>query len=277
MNPPESPFSLHGQTALLTGSTGFFGRGFADAMASAGASVCLFGRSEQVFLQAERLAANHRDVAVRPYQVDNGDDAAFRRTLALADQETGGIDILINNAFEFSPATGFNDPSGKLETISHDQWLRALDAGVAWPATAVQILGEGMKKRGRGSIINISSMYALVSPDPALYEGTQLHNPPTYGAAKAALLAFTRYVAAFYGAAGVRCNALLPGAFPNPDPIAFNSPRDEEFTRRLAQRTVLGRVGRIEDLTGALVFLAAPASAYMTGQALVVDGGWTIL
>ena len=105
---------------------------------------------------------------------------------------------------------------------------------------------------------------------------TLTDNPPTYGAAKAALLALTRYVAAFYGRDGVRCNALLPGAFPNPDPAAFNSPRDEEFIRRLADRTVLGRVGSVDDLKGPLIFLASDASRYMTGQALVVDGGWTI-
>lgn len=272
----EALFSLQGRTALLTGSTGYFGRAFADALASAGARVLLFARSERVANQAQDLASRHGAGCAVPYQVDHADDHAFRAELATADREADGIDVLVNNAFDFSPATGFNDPSGRLESISHEQWLRALDAGVCWQATGIQVLGETMKRRGSGSIINISSMYALVSPDPALYAGKTIHNPPTYGAAKAALLALTRYVAAYYGPHGVRCNALLPGAFPNRDPAAFNSPGDEEFIRRLADRTVLGRVGNVDDLKGALIFLGSDASRYMTGQALVVDGGWTV-
>src|SRR3989449_10211919 len=125
-----------------------------------------------------------------------------------------------------------------------------------------------MPKQGSGWIINASYMYGIVSPDRAMYEGTELLIPPSYGAAKAALLGLTRYTASFYGRRGVRCNALLPGAFPNTGGDSYNAPRNDEFLERLSRRTVLGRYGVPEDLKGALIFLASDASRYMTGQSL---------
>ena len=119
-------------------------------------------------------------------------------------------------------------------------------------------------------------MYAVVAPDPKLYEGKDTFNPPSYGVAKAAILALTRYTASFCGKYNIRCNALVPGSFPNVNPAAYNSPADEEFMQRLRDKTVLGRTGEVEDLHGALIFLASDASSYMTGQTIAIDGGWTI-
>jgi gluconate 5-dehydrogenase len=120
-------------------------------------------------------------------------------------------------------------------------------------------------------------MYALVAPSPRLYEGTSFINPPGYSASKAALLALTRYVASFWGPYGVRSNAILPGPFSNTEQDGPNSVRQgDAFLERLKARTCLGRTGRPEELVGALLFLASDASSYVTGQALVVDGGWTV-
>jgi gluconate 5-dehydrogenase len=160
--------------------------------------------------------------------------------------------------------------------MSKEQWMRALESGVYWHALAIQVVGEKMKAQGGGSIINVSSMYSLVSPSPELYEGTDVFNPPSYGAAKAALNALTRYTASFYGKYGVRCNSLVPGAFPNVGGDSYNSPSDETILKRLAEKSVLGRYGHPDDLRGAMLFLASDASAYVTGQTVVVDGGWTI-
>ena len=119
-------------------------------------------------------------------------------------------------------------------------------------------------------------MYAIVSPDPKLYEGKKQFNPPSYSASKAALLAYTRYVASFYGEYGVRCNAILAGAFPHVGIESDSKVEDQDFLDRLANRTVLGRVGKVNDLIGPLLFLASDASDYVTGQGISVDGGWTI-
>jgi gluconate 5-dehydrogenase len=110
-----------------------------------------------------------------------------------------------------------------------------------------------------------------------LYEGTNFMNPPGYSAAKAAMLAFTRYTASFWGPHGVRANAILPGPFSNTEDLGPNSVRDNSFLERLSSRTCLNRFGRPEELAGALLFLASDASSYVTGHALTVDGGWTII
>jgi gluconate 5-dehydrogenase len=135
-----------------------------------------------------------------------------------------------------------------------------------------------MKERRRGSIVNISTMYAQVSPDPRLYERTDFVNPPGYSAAKAGMLAFTRYIASFWGSYGIRANAILPGPFSNTEEAGPNSvdPADP-FLARLSAKTCLGRRGQAHELAGALLFLASDASSYVTGHALAVDGGWTAI
>ena len=272
----EPLFSLAQKTAVVTGAAGYLGRIFTEALLDAGARVVLMGRGEKLLRVCQELEAHYGAGSVEAKTVDFFDTESFRDTLQDLTLRPSGIDILINNAFEFSKETGFNDPSGRLESLSKGQWMRAMEAGVYWHALATQVVAEAMAERRRGTIVNVSSMYALVSPDPSLYEGTTIFNPPTYGATKAALLSLTRYTAAFYGARGVRCNALLPGAFPNLGGDSYNAPRNEEFLRRLCDRTVLGRCGQPNDLKGAIIFLASDAAAYVTGQCLSVDGGWTV-
>ena len=272
----EPLFSLAGKTAIVTGAAGYLGRIFTEALLDAGARVVLMGRGEKLLRVTQQLGARYGTGHVESATVDFFDTDGYCTALQALVRRPSGIDILVNNAFEFSKETGFNDPSGRLESLSKGQWMRALESGVYWHALATQVVAEAMAEHQRGSIVNVSSMYALVSPDPALYEGTTILNPPTYGATKAALLSLTRYTAAFYGRRGVRCNALLPGAFPNLGGDSYNAPRNEEFLKRLSERTLLGRYGQPQDLKGAMIFLASDAARYVTGQCLSVDGGWTV-
>lgn len=189
------------------------------------------------------------------------------------------VDILVNNAFDFSARTGFNTREGRLEDATYEQFEASFQSGVWWAIQATQIFGERMKVAGHGAIINICSMYGVVVPHPSLYEGTDRFNPPGYSMAKAGLIQFTRYAASFLGPE-VRVNALSPGAIPNLETVTDNAvdAKDETgFIQRLVDRTLLKRVGHPRDLAGPLVFLASDASAYMTGHNLVVDGGWTVV
>ncbi len=273
----SSMFSLEGRTAVLTGATGFFGRTFAQTLLSNGARLIAIGRSERL----ENLSAGwSRDFGadrVRSCRVDMYDLLAFSAVLdEIAVEEE--VDVLVNNAYELGSVTGFNTSDGALETATLDQWTRHFMSGIYWPALTVQKLGPGMKARGHGSIVNISTMYAVVAPDPRLYEGTRFLNPPGYSAAKAGTLAFTRYVASFWGSHGVRANAILPGPFSNTEEISGNSvDSSDPFLGRLASRTSLVRPGQPQELAGALLFLASDASSYVTGHGLVVDGGWTAI
>jgi NAD(P)-dependent dehydrogenase (short-subunit alcohol dehydrogenase family) len=274
----NSLFSLQGKTALLTGATGYLGRTMARALMTNGARVVALGRSDRLKELEKKWRDEFGQDRSATHQIDMYDLPALSQLLDSIVGSEKSVDILINNAYELGAQTGFNVPSGSLENASIDQWQRNLTGGVFWPELAIQKVGAGMKERKRGSIINISTMYAVVAPSPALYEGTAFINPPGYSAAKAAMLALTRYTASFWGRHGIRCNAILPGPFSNIEDKGQNSVRsDDFFIDRLKARTCLGRIGHPDELVGPLIFLASDASSYVTGHALMVEGGWTII
>jgi gluconate 5-dehydrogenase len=273
----SSLFSLEGKVALLTGASGFLGRTFAETLLANGAGLVAIGRPAKLEPLRKSWSEKYGPERVRCYFVEMYDMDALSKVL---DQiaTNHAVDVLINNAHELAPSSGFNTPAGSLEHATMDVWVRNLTAGVGWPALAVQKVGEGMKERGCGSIVNISTMYALVAPRPALYEGTTFLNPPAYSASKAAMVAFTRYVASFWGQYGIRANAILPGPFSNTEDQGPNSvAAGDPFIEKLKANTCLGRIGRAGELAGALLFLASDASSYVTGQSIVVDGGWTAI
>jgi len=271
-------FSLRGKTALLTGASGFLGRTMARTLLANGARLLALGRSERLLTETEVWRAEFGPDCVEAHQIDMYDLSALATLLDAIVSKEESIDVLVNNAHELGPKTGFNVPEGALEFATFEHWQRNWLGSVFWPALAVQKIGAKMKTSGGGSIVNICTMYAAVAPSPALYEGTNFINPPAYSASKAALLAFTRYTASFWGRYGIRANAILPGPFSNVEDTTPNSVRDSDFfLERLKSRTCLGRIGRPRELAGCLLYLASDASSYTTGQALSVDGGWTII
>ncbi len=270
-------FSLEGKTAVLTGASGFLGRTFALALLANGARVVALGRSDRLVTEAAGWARQFGSDNIRVHQIDMYDTTAVDNLCTSIAAEEKSIDVLINNAHELGAATGFNVPEGSLENGTFDQWQRNLQGGVYWAVQTTQRLGLRMKQQQRGSIINIATMYATVAPRPQLYEGTPSLNPPGYSASKAALAAFTRYTASFWGREGVRANCISPGPFSNTEDVAGQNAvtEDSPFVQRLKGYTVLNRIGRPIELCGALLFLASDASTYVTGQNLIVDGGWT--
>ncbi len=273
----NSLFSLEGKTAVLTGVSGFLGRTFALALLANGARVVALGRSERLQTEAKAWANEFGADKISVKQVDMYDTAALNDLCDAIAAEERTIDVLINNAHELGASTGFNVPEGSLEQASFEHWMRNLQGGVYWAVQTTQRLGVRMKEAKRGTIVNIATMYATVAPRPQLYEGTSSLNPPGYSASKEALAAFTRYTASFWGTSGVRANCISPGPFSNTEDVAGENAvaEDSPFVTKLKGYTVLNRIGRPIELCGALLFLASDASTYVTGQNLIVDGGWT--
>ncbi|MBX4211225.1 MAG: SDR family oxidoreductase [Candidatus Yanofskybacteria bacterium] len=265
-------FSLKGKTALITGGAGYFGQQFVRGLVDCGADVIIVEKpgTEWDGCPPKRVAWYETDLYDR------------ERTAVLYDRILGvyQVDILINNAFEFSPRTGFvkdfaldGDVFGQ---TTYEQMFYSFESGIWWAFQATQKFGPAMKTRGQGSIINIASPYGVIAPSPLTYQGfSHTPNPPGYGVAKAGLLQLTRYSASWL--APVRVNALLPGAIPNlkEDPERAGKSYHDEFLDRLAERMILGRFGKVQELVGPLIFLASDASSYVTAHSLHVDGGWT--
>ena len=256
-------FRLSGCRALITGAAGHLGKAIASALGEAGAEVLLNGRRERplVDLAAELRS---RGIFATPLPFDVTDREAVRTQLGSLPH----LDILINNAY-----SGRTGPFG---THTPEDYTRAFDVAVTAAAQLVDQatpqLRAAYQRRGDAAVLNVASMYGLVSPDPRIYGDSGADNPAYYGTAKAALLQYTRYAAVNLAGDGIRVNAISPGAFP-PERIAEANP---EFHARLRQKVPLGRTGTPEEIKGAILFLASPAARYITGANLPIDGGWTV-
>jgi NAD(P)-dependent dehydrogenase (short-subunit alcohol dehydrogenase family) len=264
-------FSLDGKVCVVTGALGLIGRELARALAEAGARV--------VITDLDHGACIDRAHALGHGALGHGADItrpeSLASLLAAILDRFARLDVLINNAAiddRFVPEAA---DESRFERYPLERWRRMLDANVTGMFLASQTLGAAIAQRSSpaalGSIINISSIYGVVAPDQALYrrpDGSQaFFKSPAYPTTKAAVLGFTRYLAAYWGAAGVRVNAISPGGVDNG--------QDAFFVEAYARRTALGRMAVPRDYAGAAVFLASDASAYMTGANLIVDGGFT--
>lgn len=265
----ENLFSLEGKTAIVTGALGLIGRKHCEALADHGANVVVADLDANASANfAATLSTPSLGLALDV--TDPGSIAALRDA-AIA--RFGHLDVLVNNAaindmFE-NPAMAAEQ--SQFENYPLEMWQRSMDANVTGVFLCSQILGTPMARQGKGSIINIASTYGMVAPDQSLYktpDGRQpFYKSPAYPTTKGAVISFTRFLAAYWGHAGVRVNTLSPGGVENN--------QQEYFIQNYSARTMLGRMALPTDYQGALVFLAGDASAYMTGANLVVDGGWT--
>lgn len=257
-------FSLEGKIALITGATGYFGQSMAFALAEAGAHILVNSRNDvrAKELVDRLLAANY---SAETLVFDITDERQVVNTMEELSNKP--LHILINNAY--------SGLAGSISTAEAVQYRESYEVTVVAAhnllRAALPALRLGVKQCGDASVINIASMYGMVSPDLKNYDSLAGANPPFYGASKAALIQWSRYAACEFGPIGIRVNSISPGAFPN-DTVKQNAP---DFVERLESRVPLGRVGNATEVQGPVLFLASPAASYVNGANLVVDGGWT--
>ncbi len=259
--PIMNKFDLTGRAAIVTGGPGLLGKEFCRTLAEAGAGVVVADLNGPA---AQRVAdeltqAGYRAVAA---PTDVTDPDSTRQMVQTALEAFGRLDILVNSAAldpKFDPEALKNrtTPLGAFEDYPLDAWKAALDVNLTGMFLCCQAAVQPMLAQGkRGSIINICSTYVQTSYKPIYYPVT-----------KAGVMGLTRYLAAYYAGTELRVNALTPGG-------VFNN-HDEVFLKAYTARTVMGRMANKGEMNGALLFLASDASSYMTGNNVVVDGGWT--
>ncbi|MCS6975623.1 MAG: SDR family oxidoreductase [Gemmatales bacterium] len=268
--PIRADFDLNNRIVIVTGALGKLGHAFCEALLHANARVAALDlpRIEPTprFRDLQRLFPGRLEL----FAGDVCDRDSLESAHDAIRSRFGCPSVLVNNA-------GIDQPPGKpvrtyrLEEIPTDICRGILDVNVLGVFLCTQVFLPSLRESGRGAIINIGSLYASVSPDARFYDHLSCDppflKPPMYGASKAAVVNLTKYLAAHLGPAGVRVNALSPGG------VAGG--QDEQFIRKFCDRVPLGRMAKLEDLAGPLVFLASDASAYVTGIELRVDGGFT--
>lgn len=268
---PDSCFDVSREIALITGVTGQLGNEYAKAFLQRGAVVA--GVDIRSSASSDALGSDY------PYrflfcEADVTDKAGLGQVLKSVEQRFGVPSVLINNAAIDSPPSAPPEENGPFEDYPEASWDRVMDVNLKGVYLCCQVFGAAMAAAGRGSIVNIASIYGVVSPDQNLYEyrrrrGETFYKPVAYSVSKSGILNLTRYLAVYWAKKNVRVNSLtIAGVF---------NQQEQAFLDVYCGRIPIGRMADPDEYNGAVLFLASTASRYMTGANLVVDGGWTAI
>ncbi len=255
---------LSGRRALITGATGGLGRVFADTLAELGADLILVDLPSSDFQALSKKLIKDWGVKVEIHPCDLEEQNQRTELIEKLKSSGLGLNILVNNA-AFVGSSDLPGWSVPFQEQSIDTWRRALEVNLTAIFDLCQGLFPLLESAQGASVVNIASIYGMYGPDWSLYEGTNMSNPAAYGASKGGLIQLTRWLATTI-APEVRVNAISPGG------VFRNQP--EEFVKRYAAKTPLGRMATEDDFRGALAYLASDSSRFVTGQVLQVDGGW---
>ncbi len=270
----QQKFDLTGRVAIVTGGVGLLGAEFCRTLAEGGAAVVVVDLNDSASqATAATLTESGYNALAVPTDITQPDsvNALVEKTLSAF----GRLDILVNSAAldpKFDPdAVNKGITPGAFEDYPLDLWNSALNVNLTGMFLMTQACVKPMIDQGKkGSIINICSTYGLNGPDQRIYikDGKRVaFKPVYYTVTKAGVMGFTKYLAAYYAGTDIRVNALTPGG-------VFNN-HEDYFVRNYSAKTIIGRMAQKDEMNGALLFLASDASSYMTGNNVVVDGGWT--
>ena len=253
--PVLDSFRLDGKVALVTGGARGLGLTMATALAEAGADVALSGRSVGPAEEAASALAKATGRRAKAFAADVTSAADVERLAASVESALGPIDVLINNA-------GVNI-RGTVDQLTEADWNSVIDTNLKGPFLCARAIGPGMVKRGWGRVVNLGSILGAVA----------LAGRAPYASSKAGVINLTRVLALEWAGTGVTSNAICPGPFATEMnlPLLNDPVKYQEFVKKIP----MGRWGELDELAGAVVFLASPASSFITGASLFVDGGWT--
>jgi NAD(P)-dependent dehydrogenase (short-subunit alcohol dehydrogenase family) len=263
--------SLNGKTAIITGGAGILGKYFSEGLASCGSHVVVVDLNKNA---AEILASD----LTRRYgqqcisiECDVSEPASVNSMVDGVVKQFGDIHVLHNNAAsKSSDLEAFFAP---FEEYTLDQWQEVTKVNLDGMFLVAQAVGRKMVEQNKGgSIIQTASIYGLLAPDPRIYQGSSymgraINTPAVYSASKAAVIGLTKHLATYWAEKNIRVNCLTPGG--------VESGQNDSFKEKYSNRVPLGRMAQPEEMVGALLYLASNASSYMTGQNIIIDGGWS--
>ncbi len=261
-------FSLKDRVALVTGGAGILGEQHCETLAELGAKVIMLDKDEiKGSESAEKISMQTgSSVTFKKVNLQEKDsiESIFNETF----KDYGRIDILVNNAA--AKSENFFEP---FESFPLEDWREVMSVNLDAMFLCAQQAGRYMKANQKGSIINFVSIYGIVAPDQSIYEGSEymgrsINTPAIYSASKGGVFMLTRYLASYWGKIGIRTNSITPGG--------IFSGQNDTFVKNYSRRCPLGRMGKRDEIKGAIAYLASDASSYVNGHNLVVDGGWSI-
>jgi len=255
----NSIFSIKDKVVLITGATGYLGSKMVEHLNDAGAKVIVLSTSID---KAQNLCNNLNMSSDQAFEIDVSSNNSIKSTIEKIHDKFNQIDVLVNNAYF--------GVSKKFDSYSKEDWQHSLDGTIVSIDMMTQAITPYMKNNRKSRIINISSMYGMVSPNPDIYASEDMINPLSYGVGKAGIIQYTKYSAMMLAKYNITVNTISYGPFPNTNVV-----KDDEFISNLSSKTFLKRIGKPEEVTSAIYFLSLDESSYITGQNIVVDGGWT--
>lgn len=269
----RDPFSVEGRVAVVTGGLGQLGTQFSRSLAEAGAKVAIFSRRP---FDDAKLAEKFPGLTdrIRVYEASVTDKAALEAATEKLVADWGVPRVLVNNAGIDSKPDGSAEQNAPFEVYPQNYWDEIIETNLTGVMLTSQVVGSRMAAEERGSIINVGSIYGMVSPNQALYayrekrDGVPFIKAISYAASKSGLVNMTRYLATYWAPKNVRCNLISFGGVKT---ASF----DKEFIDAFLERVPMGRQAEIDEYNGVIRFLASDASSYMTGSNVVVDGGFT--
>lgn len=263
----KNMFQLDDKVAIVTGGAGLLGEEHGNVLSEFGANVVLVDINEKTCNQRALEISERSGVKALGCYCDVTKKDSWQALLDKVLEEFGHVDILVNNAAftNQSASTNFNAPFLEFPL---DDWNQILNVNLAGTFLGCQVIGQQMLKQKKGNIVNIGSLYGVVSPNHRMYPDTGIYQPVAYSVSKAGVIALTRYLGTLWAENGIRVNSITPGG-------VYNNHNDT-FNNRFSNLNPSGRMAEKWEMKGALIYLASDASSYCVGHNLIVDGGWTV-
>lgn len=256
----KSLFSMKKRNVLIIGGAGYLGKAMTESLLELGANIIVSSRNKnQAIKELKKLKGK---IYFYPVDIKN-DKSIYTLSQFVIKKFKNKLDVLIN--------CGWSGKKNTFESIDNNDWQFDIDTCLTGVFKVIKVFLPLLKKT-KGNILNIGSAYSHVAPDYRMYDSSKYSNPPSYGAAKAGVVQLTKYCASFFSKYKIRVNCISPGAYPFPKTIKENP----KFIKRLAEKCPANRIGYPDDLKGTVALLCSDAGSFITGQNILVDGGWSV-